>query len=126
MELTGRLTADAIIRSTSNNKQVVSFTVAKNHRYKSGGETKTETDYFNCSYWLNTGVAEYLKKGNLVTVTGRITASAYISNGEPKAQLNCRVNEIIFQSSTKTPGTTADVLQLEQVPIDAKTEELPF
>ncbi len=64
MEITGRLVADSEIRKTSNNKEFVAFTVAVNDYYKpKDSEAKEYSEYFNCSYWLTTKIADSLLKG---------------------------------------------------------------
>ena len=68
MEITGRVTADASVQKVNNDKQVVNFSIAINDNYKPKGSTEVKevTTYINCSYWLNTATAQWLKKGTLV------------------------------------------------------------
>lgn len=97
MELTGRLTANAIVSTLKDERQVVNFTIAINDYYKPKGasEGKQVTQYINCSYWLGTGVAALLSRGTLVEVSGRLYATAFVSkDGEPKASLNVHCNRI--------------------------------
>jgi single-strand DNA-binding protein len=105
MEITGRLVADAIVR-TANDKKVTGFRVAINRRYKSGGEQKEETTYVDCSYWRGEGLAPYLTKGLLVQLYGHMSANAWVSrDGEPMASLNFHTNEItLLSKSAKTDG----------------------
>jgi len=125
MELTARLTADATIFNTKNNKQVVHFTVALNHRFKSGGQAKTQTDYYRCSYWLSTAVTSFLKQGVLVNLSGRVTASAYLtSEGSPKAQLNINVDKITPLTSSKNAAIEKPRQANPAAPTER--EEMPF
>jgi single-strand DNA-binding protein len=104
MIIVGRITADATVQQTKNEKQVVHFSVAVNDYYKPKGaaEGTKFTTFFNCSYWRSTFIAERLKKGALVEVTGRIYVNAYKgANGEAKASLNCHVSEVKIHSTTK-------------------------
>lgn len=48
MEITGRLVADAIVRTVNGDKKVTSFRVAINRRYVSQAEQKEETSYVDC------------------------------------------------------------------------------
>ncbi|MEG1026407.1 MAG: single-stranded DNA-binding protein, partial [Flavobacterium sp.] len=58
MNIIGRLTRDAEVRTTSQDKQVVNFSVATNESYKNKqGEHIEQTTYFDCSYWISTKVA---------------------------------------------------------------------
>ena len=74
--LTGRLTADPEVRYTTNEKPVARFSLAI-PRYSKNGEG--EVDFINCVAW--SGLAkicgEYLKKGKLVAVEGRIQVSKW-------------------------------------------------
>jgi single-strand DNA-binding protein len=97
MELTGRLTGDAVIKTLPDERQVVNFSIAINDYYKSKGasEVKEFTLYVSCSYWKSTGVAAKLLKGTVVEVTGRMYIRAYIgTDNEPKASLNLHCNSI--------------------------------
>jgi single-strand DNA-binding protein len=95
MEITGRLTADAVVRTVSGDRKVTGFSIAINDTYRSGGEQKKVTTFIDCSYWLNTGIAEYLKKGGWVQLYGRIGVNPYLSgSGEAKASLTFHTSEI--------------------------------
>ncbi len=51
MNIIGRLTRDAEVRTTSKEKQVVNFSVATNDSYRNKqGERIEQTTYFDCSY----------------------------------------------------------------------------
>ena len=95
MEITGRLTADAVVRTVSEERKVVGFSIVINDTFRSNGEQKKITTFIDCSYWLNTGIAEYLKKGGWVQLYGRIGVNAYMSgNNEAKASLTFHTSEI--------------------------------
>ena len=54
----------------------MNFSVAINDSYKTKqGERKEQTTYYNCSYWINAKIVEYLTKGTLVELSGRISSS---------------------------------------------------
>ena len=92
----GRVTQNAKINILKNDKKVVNFSVAINDGYKTKqGERKEQTTYYNCSYWINAKIAEYLTKGTLVELSGRISSSAWIGkNGEIKSGLNFHILNI--------------------------------
>lgn len=130
MELTGRLTADAKLSTLKDGRQVVNFNVAVNDSYKPKGSevaVKVAT-YFNCSYWMNPGIAPYLTKGTLVECFGRISVNAWTNaEGEAKASLNFHVNSIKLHGKA---GSTTNAATTETVPVvEAITEpleDLPF
>jgi single-strand DNA-binding protein len=86
MEITGRITANAIVSKINANREVVNFSIAINDNYKPKGSTEVKevVTYINCSYWLSAKVSEWLKKGALVQLFGRIGLNVY-SNAEGKA-----------------------------------------
>jgi len=106
MEITGRLTADAMVKAISGERKVVNFSIAINDSYRSGGEQKKITTYFDCSYWLNTGIAEYLKKGGWVQLYGRVGVNAYINGGgEAKASLTFHTTEVKLLGAVAAGGS---------------------
>jgi single-strand DNA-binding protein len=86
MEITGRVTADAVLQKVGSDKQVVNFRIAINDNYKpkNSTEVKEVVTYVNCSYWLSVKTADWIKKGALVQLFGRIGLNVY-SNSEGKA-----------------------------------------
>jgi len=95
MEITGRLTANAAVRNAKGDKKVTGFTIAINRTYMQGGEKVTKTTYVDCSYWINSGVAEYLEKGALVLLYGDIDSNAWIDkDGKPQSRLTFHTQNI--------------------------------
>ncbi|MBI3139803.1 MAG: single-stranded DNA-binding protein [Sphingobacteriales bacterium] len=130
MEITGRLTADAKLSTVKSGRQVVNFSVAVNDSYKpKGSEVAVKvTTYFNCSYWVNPGIATYLTKGTLVECFGRISVNAWTNaEGEPKASLNFHVNSIKLhgKASSGSNGTAKEPLPAA-ADISEPLEDLPF
>jgi single-strand DNA-binding protein len=106
MEITGRLVADATVRAVNAEKNVTGFRVAVNRRYKSQGEQKEETAYIDCTYWRGEGIAPFLTKGMLVQLSGFMTAEPWVSrDGEPKASLRFRTDEINMLTKSAKNGT---------------------
>ncbi|TRX31645.1 single-stranded DNA-binding protein [Flavobacterium sp. ZT3R18] len=131
MEITGRVTADAVVHKVSNDKQVVNFSIAINDNYKPKGSTEVKeiVTYINCSYWLSAKVAEWLKKGALVELFGRIGLNVY-SNAEGKAfgSLTFHTNNIkilVFaKKSEQAENRTAH--PAVQGTTSEPTDDLPF
>ncbi len=115
MEITGRLTADAVVRTVSEGTKVVGFTVAVNDSYRSGEERKEVATFFECSYWRNEAVAEFLKKGDVVQIFGRVGVRAYVTkDAEAGAALTFRVSEIkLFGGSQKPKATSVRKSKIE-------------
>ena len=130
MNIIGRLTRDAEVRTTSQDKQVVNFSVATNESYKNKqGERIEQTTYFDCAYWLSAKVASLLTKGTLVELTGRVSTRAWTGkDGEPKAGLNFHTSNIKFHGGIKRAETIQATAQSESNGFTAQgtEDDLPF
>ena len=88
VQLIGRLGKDPETRFTPKGSKVCSFTVAVDRRWKSEGDTKEATDWFNVEAWGKLGeiCQDYLKKGRLVFIEGRLQTDRYeTEGGEPRS-----------------------------------------
>ncbi len=130
MNIIGRLTRDAEVRTTSQDKQVVNFSVATNDSYKNKqGERIEQTTYFDCSYWITPNVARLLTKGTLVELTGRVSTRAWTGNdGEPKAGLNFHTSQIKLHGGSRRTETIQATAQAENNSFTAQgaDDDLPF
>ena len=127
MEMTARLTGDAKISTLKNEKQVVNFNVAINDSYKAKGSNETTkiVTYVQCDYWVNPSIAQYLTKGSLVELQGRIGVNAYTGkDGEAKASLTFHVNTIKLHGSV-SPKNDAQT-QTDEPAKEPAADDLPF
>lgn len=128
MELTGRITKDAVVNQLKDERQVINFTIAINDYYKPKNSTegKKITTYVNCSYWISSKIAERLTKGTLVELAGRIGANAYTNaQGEAKASITFHVNSIKLHGSAKSDNTPG-LKNNATTEITEPSEDLPF
>jgi len=86
VQLIGRLGKDPEGRYTPTGKQVTTFSLAVSNRWKSKGETKEYTEWINVEAWGRLGEVcqEYLKKGSLVYIEGRLKTDRYEDKGEQR------------------------------------------
>lgn len=86
VQLIGRLGKDPEARLTPTGKQVVSFSMAVSNRWKSSGAIKETTDWFNIEVWDRLGEVcqQYLHKGSLIFLEGRLKTDKYDDKGETK------------------------------------------
>lgn len=85
VQLIGNLGKDPELRHTPSGKQVCSFSMAVNRRWKnSDGGSQTATDWFNVEAWGKLGeiCKNYLTKGRLVFVEGRLQTDRFEQEGE--------------------------------------------
>jgi single-strand DNA-binding protein len=86
VQLIGYLGRDPESKFTPTGKRVCHFSMGVTQRWKAAGETKEYTDWFNIEAWGRLGEIsqEYLKKGSLVFVEGRLKTDKYEDKGETK------------------------------------------
>ncbi|MEZ7516064.1 single-stranded DNA-binding protein [Flavobacterium frigidarium] len=130
MNIIGRLTKDAEVHRTAQDKQVVNFSVAINDSYKNKqGERIEQTSYFDCSYWISPNVAKILTKGALVELTGRVSARAWTaSSGELKSSLTFHTSTIKLHGGSKKIEFTQGFTKQDNTKIITAepAEDLPF
>lgn len=76
--LIGRLTKDPDLKYTPNGAAVTTFTLAVNRTF-TNQQGERETDFINCVVWKRAAenAANFLKKGSLAGVDGRISTRNY-------------------------------------------------
>lgn len=87
VQLIGRLGKDPESKFTPTGKKVCHFSLAVSNRWKDkNGETKEATEWVNIEAWGRLGeiCQEYLKKGSLIFVEGRLKTDRYEDKGETK------------------------------------------
>jgi single-strand DNA-binding protein len=97
---TGNLGNDAEQRYTQSGDSIVSFSVPA----KSGFGDKAVTSWIKCSLWGKRGesVLPYLKKGQLVGVSGEFAAREWTDKeGQKRVSNECRVNDLQLLGSAR-------------------------
>jgi single-strand DNA-binding protein len=86
VQLIGYLGRDPEARTIPSGQKVSHFSLAVTRRWKSGGQNKEATDWFNVEVWGRLGEIsqQYLKKGSLVFLEGRLQTDKYDDKGESK------------------------------------------
>src|SRR5438309_612480 len=93
--LVGRLTRDPELRNTATGKSVCDFSIAVTKRFKPQ-DGSPDADFFRVSCWEKTAdyVANYLTKGRLVAVDGRLQSRKFTASDGT----NREVVEIVAES----------------------------
>jgi single-strand DNA-binding protein len=104
----GRLGTDPALRYTPSGVPVCNFSVAVNRRWTDAErEAQEETTWFKVVTWqgLADTCADYLKKGRLVLVNGRIRTRQYEdADGHPRQTWELVARDVRFADN----GTVAD------------------
>ncbi|MGI6511908.1 MAG: single-stranded DNA-binding protein [Catenisphaera adipataccumulans] len=92
--LIGRLTRDLELRRTQSGTSVLSFTLAVGRRSPQPGQP--DADFINCVAWSKTAelMAQYLHKGSMCAVEGRIQTRNYENNQGQRVY----VTEVVAES----------------------------
>ena len=129
--LIGRITRELEVRKTQAGKSVLNFSVAVPRQYG-----KDETDFINCIAWEQTAdfMANYLGKGALVSVEGRIQTGSYEGNDGKKVYTTDVIAERVqaLESRSQREGQTnekheSNTYKKEGEPVlDITSDDLPF
>lgn len=128
--LIGRLTRDPELRYTPSGVAVTEFTLAVDRPFTSQGGAK-ETDFIPVVTWrqLAETCANYLRKGRLTAVEGRIQVRSYENNeGKKIFVTEIIADNVRFLESSKDEKKpqNQDPFQDDGKPIDVPGEDLPF
>ena len=121
VELIGYLGKDPESRYTPTGKQVTTFRVAVSRRWHNAeGEQLERTEWFNIETWGRQAEAaqEYLRKGRLVYVEGRLQTDRYEQEGETRY-----FTKVVARSFQNLDRRPEDVAPEEP---EADEEEFPF
>ena len=120
--LTGRLTADPELKTTSSGVPVMSFAIAVQRSYKSGEEPIT--DFVNIQAWRHTAefIAKYFKKGSMIGIEGSIQTRKYTDkDGNNRTAFEVVANNVQFVESKKN---NSDVSITADDPLPALAQNL--
>ena len=142
--LVGRITKDPELRKTQSGLSTVSFTVACNRRFTSQGQEQ-QADFINCVAWRQTAdyMANYVKKGALLGVEGRIQTRNYQDRDGKKVyvtEIICDSVQTLARATEKSAGasygtaqantyqapTSEQYADYDGVPLDISPDDLPF
>ena len=106
VQLIGHLGKDPESRFTPTGKKVAQFSIAISQRWKSGGETKEYTEWVNVEAWGRLGevAQQYLKKGSLVYLEGRLKTDKYEDKDKGETKYYTKVVALLMQFLDKKPA----------------------
>jgi single-strand DNA-binding protein len=124
--LIGRLTADPTLRFTPNGVAVTTFTLAVDRLF-TNQQGEKETDFINIVTWRGQAenCANYLNKGRLAAVDGRLQIRNYENNEGKKVYVSEVVadNVRFLESANSSSGNDAQNTNTEQ---SRKPSDDPF
>ena len=122
--LTGRLTKDPEIRYTDSKKAVASFTLAVDDGKGRDGERRSQ--FIPVVAWEKTAelIDQHFKKGDPLTVIGRITVRSYEKDGSKRWATEVVASGIEFPLTRKAEDKPQENRGFEEM--DDDDVELPF
>lgn len=92
--LVGRLTQDPELRSTQSGRNVCSFNIAVDRRFKSPGQP--DADFFRVVAWQRQAelICQYLSKGSQIAIQGHLQSSSY----QDKNNVTHYVTDVILEN----------------------------
>ena len=109
--LIGRLTKDPEARVTASGIHVVKFRMAVDRTYAKQGEEK-KTDFFQVVAWRRLAeiCSQYLRKGKLISVDGKVQLNKYEKEGEQREMVEIIAENI--QMLTKDTPESVDTFEV--------------
>jgi len=126
--LIGRLGQDPEIKTFSGGASVTNFSIATSEKFKNkAGEQQEKTEWHNIQSWGKLGeiCGQYLKKGSLVYIEGRIETREYEDkNNVKKYATSININEMKMLGSK----SDSNAAPKSSAPAQSNTpdEDLPF
>lgn len=106
VQLIGRLGKDPEMSFTPSGAGTTKFSLAINESWKKDGETHQRTEWINIETWgrLAEICNQYLRKGSLIYIEGRIRTDKYDKDGQTKYYTKVVGQKMIMLGDTKGNG----------------------
>ncbi len=134
--ISGNLTRDPELRSTTSGTAVLGFGVAVNDRRRNPqtGEWEDYPNFVDCTMFgaRAEGISKFLVKGTKVAIEGKLRWSQWERDGQKRSKLEIIVDEIEFMNarSYSSDSSAPSSNQQNQIPaapdLSVYDEEIPF
>ena len=117
--LVGRLGQEPELRYTPSGVAVAHVSLATSERWKKDGKKKEITNWHRLVFWRKLAeiVGEYLGKGDLICIVGKVRTREYLSSGEKKWITEIHVDDLEMLGSRRNNNNVT--------PTPTETEEIP-
>jgi single-strand DNA-binding protein len=139
VQIIGRVGKDPEVRYATNGDAIANFTVATSERYKDKqtGEAVEKTEWHNVSAFRRLGeiVGEYVRKGSLIYIEGKIQTRKYEKDGIERYATSIVASEMKMlggksegqqQQGQPRPATRAPASQPQGSGFDDMDDDIPF
>ena len=130
----GRVTRDPELKATPSSQQVATFSIATNKKWKDkNGDMQEMVEFHNIVFWGKSAetIAQYVKKGSLLLVEGRLQTRNWDSkDGQKKNRTEIVADNMIMLDGGKmstggTPSNNASTPNMDSSNQAPPLEELP-
>ena len=124
--LVGRITKEPELKKTTSGFSTLGFTLAVNRTFKKEGQP--DADFISCVALGKTAefIANYVKKGTLLGVEGRIQTRNYKDQNDRTVYVTEVVCDSVQVLESKKASKQEDVVDELLTPVDVSSDELPF
>ena len=126
--LVGRLTKEPELRTTPSGSKVCQYTLAVNRTRKADGQP--EADFISCVSWNKTAelMNQYLSKGALIGIEGRIQTRSYDDNTGRKVYVTDIITDSVqfLESKPKDPQNQNNMVNQAYTTPKTKPQEQPL
>lgn len=125
VNITGRLTKDVDLRTTTSGKQVANITIAVDG-------WQDNTSFIDCVLWGRTAeiAAQYLSKGSMAGVSGRLEQRTWEKDGQKRSTIEVIANDLVLLGSKQdsaTPQASSGDVVLEDISSEPiSLDSIPF
>lgn len=117
VSIMGRFTKEPVVRYTTDNKAIASFTLAVQDDFD-----KDKAAFVSCKAFGKTAeiIEKYLHKGDYIGANGRIETGSYEKDGK-----KVYTTDVVVTTITFTPKLVAPAENGEKSPQNAKANDIP-
>ena len=139
VQIIGRVGKDPEVRYSTNGDAIANFTVATSERYKDKqtGEAVEKTEWHNVSAFRRLGeiVGEYVRKGSLIYIEGKIQTRKYEKDGVTHYANSIVASEMKMlgskdggqqQQGQQRPANRAPAPREQATGFDDMDDDIPF
>ncbi|GAB1376817.1 single-stranded DNA-binding protein [Lactococcus petauri] len=132
VQLIGRLGADPELKYSPTGDAIASFSLATTEKWKDkNGESQEKTEWHRCSAFAKPAeiLCQYLKKGSIVYIEGKLTTKMVEKDGDKRYFTNVIVKEFKFlpngQGGQGNNSSQGDDYSPQSNP-DFAADDIPF
>jgi single-strand DNA-binding protein len=126
--LCGNVGADAEVKDINGTK-VARFRIATStggYKKQDGTDVPERTEWHTVIAWRSlANLCEYIKKGNRVTVVGRLTYNEFEKDGVKRTLAEIQATNIVLDTKRESPNAEAMNAPLPEPPAEYN-DDLPF